>query len=257
MLETSQSAFSRALLNPDIPTPQGLTSWNGKGVDSRFGVYRNNVFVGLIDALAARFPVCQKLVGEDFFRAMAWDFVRVQPPSSPLLMFYGEAFPDYIDGFDAAGSVAFLSDMARFEYARGLAYHAKDAAVLEPAHLSAVSPDLWGACRFTVHPAVKILRSRFAILSIWEAHQGTHDLRAVEVDEAQDVVIVRPELAVSAWLLPPGGAYFLQSLQQGEALNRAVQKGATVPGFDLTACLALFLGQGVFQSFELIQEERS
>ena len=79
----------------------------------------------------------------------------------------------------------------------------------------------------------------------------------MEVDEAQDVVIVRPELEVSTWLLPPGGAYFLQSLQQGEALNRAVQKGATVPGFDLTACLALFLGQGVFQSFELIQEERS
>lgn len=93
-------------------------------------------------------------------------FVRVQPPSSPLLMLYGEAFADFIDGFEAAGSVGFLSDVARFEYARGLAYHAKDAAVLEPAHLSAVSPDLWGACRFTLHPAVKILRSRFAILSI-------------------------------------------------------------------------------------------
>ena len=79
----------------------------------------------------------------------------------------------------------------------------------------------------------------------------------MEVDEAHDVVIVRPELAVSAWLLPPGGADFLQSLQHGEALGGAVQRAATVPGFDLTACLALFLGQGVFQSFELIQEERS
>ena len=99
----------------------------------------------------------------------------IRDSSSPLLMLYGEAFADFIDMFEAAGSVGFLSDVARFEYAPGLAYHAKDAAVLERAHLSAVSPDLWVACRFTLHPAVKILRSRFAILSIWEAHQGTHD----------------------------------------------------------------------------------
>lgn len=68
---SSQSAFAAALLNPDLPCPGGLSTWNGSAPATRFAVYRNNVTVSLVDALADTFPVLQALVGEEFFRAMA------------------------------------------------------------------------------------------------------------------------------------------------------------------------------------------
>ncbi len=59
-LETTLSAFARALADgqpPPFATPA-----------RRFAVYRNNVAVGLIRALEARFPVTRRLVGDAFFR---------------------------------------------------------------------------------------------------------------------------------------------------------------------------------------------
>lgn len=84
-----QSALAAALLDPDAPCPVGLTAWNGSDPARRFAVYRNNVVVSLIDALAATFPVTLELVGEEFFRAMAGVFVRAVPPTSALLAEYG------------------------------------------------------------------------------------------------------------------------------------------------------------------------
>ncbi|XLM23139.1 DNA-binding domain-containing protein, partial [Chromobacterium piscinae] len=38
-------------------------------------VYRNNYRVGLIDTLAHSHPVCRELVGEEFFTALAREYV--------------------------------------------------------------------------------------------------------------------------------------------------------------------------------------
>ena len=72
----SSANFAAALLDPAAPCPSGLVTWNGSDAAQRFGVYRNNVTVSLIDAVADTFPVVQQLVGADFFRAMAGAFVR-------------------------------------------------------------------------------------------------------------------------------------------------------------------------------------
>lgn len=48
----SQSAFALPLLNSGLPCPGGLKSWNNSDPATRYAVYRNNVTVSLIDALA-------------------------------------------------------------------------------------------------------------------------------------------------------------------------------------------------------------
>ncbi|MBP0650496.1 putative DNA-binding domain-containing protein, partial [Mycobacterium tuberculosis] len=64
-----QAAIAAALVAPDRPVPAGLEGRDGRPAGRRFAVYRNNVVVSLIDALAARFPVVAMLVGDAFFRA--------------------------------------------------------------------------------------------------------------------------------------------------------------------------------------------
>jgi hypothetical protein len=77
MSSDTQKAFAEALLDSAKPLPLGLRSWTGAAPTRRYGVYRNNVATGLARALAARFPVTEKIVGEEFFTAMARD------PASP------------------------------------------------------------------------------------------------------------------------------------------------------------------------------
>ena len=122
----SQTAFAQALLDPERDCPSGLTTWNGSDPVMRFAVYRNNVMLSLIDALADTFPVTQELVGEEFFRVMAKHFVQAQPPRSRLLAFYGDSFADFVDSFAPAAPVPYLADVARLEMCRVRAYHAAD-----------------------------------------------------------------------------------------------------------------------------------
>jgi hypothetical protein len=68
----------------------------------RFAVYRNNVAVGLIGALEARYPVSRRIAGDDLFRAMARAFVRAHRPRSPVMIAYGGQFPEFAAGYLAA-----------------------------------------------------------------------------------------------------------------------------------------------------------
>ena len=96
----TQTAFRKGLLDPGLPAPEGLQNPDGAQATKRFDVYRNNVAVSLSDALEAAFPVVRKLVGDEFFRAMAGVYLRKFPPSSPLMMFYGEHLPQFLKRFE-------------------------------------------------------------------------------------------------------------------------------------------------------------
>ncbi|MBI3435560.1 MAG: putative DNA-binding domain-containing protein, partial [Proteobacteria bacterium] len=98
----TQQEFATALLDAAIAVPDGLTAHSGVRVEKRFAVYRNNVVVGLVAALRTRFPAVSRIVGEEFFSAMARVFAVTHPPSSPVMMVYGDGFADFIATFAPA-----------------------------------------------------------------------------------------------------------------------------------------------------------
>ena len=112
----NQAGFARALLDPEFAVPEGIIDPNGKPAPKRFSVYRNNVASGLIKALEASFPVIRKLVGDEFFAAMAVVFARAHPPRSRLLAQYGDAFPDFLSRFPPVSHLGYLADVARLEH---------------------------------------------------------------------------------------------------------------------------------------------
>src|SRR5260221_9988916 len=111
------TAFAAALLDPDRETPALVGVRGGKTAIRRYNVYRNNVTVSLIDALAAIYPAVQRITGVDFFRAMARFHVRATPPASPLLFEYGRDFPAFIEQYEYARSMPWLADTARIDLA--------------------------------------------------------------------------------------------------------------------------------------------
>src|SRR5246500_4427127 len=118
------ATFAAALIDPERETPAIVAGPAGKGAARRYNVYRNNVTVSLIDALAAVYPAVQRITGREFFRAMARFHVRATPPASPLLFEYGRDFPAFIEAYEYARDLPWLADVARIERAWLDAYHA-------------------------------------------------------------------------------------------------------------------------------------
>lgn len=240
----SQTAFANALLNPELPCPGGLTTWNGSDPATRFAVYRNNVMVSLIDALADTYPVVQALVGEEFFRAMARVFAQTNPPRSTIMAYYGRNFAEFVATFPPAASVPYLADVARLEMARVMAYHAADVAPVHTEVLQAAlaDPEQLLSLRLVLHPSVHVIDSSFAILSIWAAHQGATGMSTVDPDAAQTVMVFRNGLDVDTLELAAGTATFVTALETEKTLLDAA--GAASSGdveFDLTKALTLLL----------------
>lgn len=234
------SPFLDALFDPALPVPAGLSTWNDSDPAARFAVYRNNVVVSLIDALADTFEVTQTLVGEQFFRAMARQFVCKSPPQSPVLAFYGESFPSFIEDFAPAASVPYLADLARLELLRVQAYHAGDAAPLPTAAIAKLMSceDELPQLRVEFQPSVRLQRSRYAVVSLWAAHQGIHDISTVDPHVAENALILRPALDVQVIRLGNGSCDFVARLLQGTRLGEAFEaaRGAFAD-FDLAGTL--------------------
>ncbi|PZM16875.1 DNA-binding domain-containing protein [Rhizobium tubonense] len=240
-----QTRFAGALLDTDEPVPEGLTSWNGPRPERRFRVYRNNVAVGLIGALASRFPMAEKIVGEEFFAAMAHEFIRLHPPRSPLLLNYGDEFADFVETFEPAESVGYLPDVIRLEAARGRAYHAADAAPLDTSAFASLPAERLPSLTFTLHPSASIVRSRHPAVTIWAMNVGEMTLTPIEDWAGEDALIVRPQMTVLVQRLPPGGAAFLQALADGAELGTAMELATEeADDFDLSANLAGALHAG-------------
>ncbi|WP_157928825.1 HvfC/BufC N-terminal domain-containing protein [Pararhizobium haloflavum] len=194
-----QAAFAAAVIGPDVALPAGVLADPGGQQAERFAVHRNNVVSGLVEQLAASFPVVRRLVGADFFRAMARAFVLATPPRSPALMRYGDGFPGFIQRFPPASALPYLADVATLEVLRVHAYHAADAVPLTSSeamlHLAKARP------RLRPHPAAMVLRSRFPVFTIWLANQPGSLPERIRATKAETVLIARPAMTVNLHLI--------------------------------------------------------
>jgi Putative DNA-binding domain len=222
--EATIASFAAALANPSAPAPYNTRGRLGGPDSRRFSVYRNNVAVGLIGALEARYPVVRRIVGPDVFRAMARAFAAAHRPSSPVMIAYGDAFPDFLAKAGADLELPFLPDVARLENAWIEAYHAADATVATLSDLAAMAPAELPRSRIEFHPAARLLRFATPAASIWAACQS--DAAAVPPpgrSQGEDVLVVRPEADVSVHVLPPGGYVFATRLRDGSTLAGAAE----------------------------------
>lgn len=247
-----QSAFGAALLDPDLPLPEGVVGPRGKRANKRFAVYRNNVTISLINALAEIFPAILRLVGEEFFRNMARVYLTREPPRSALVFEYGTGFASFLEGFEPVARLPYLPDVARMERAWLDAFHAADAEPLTPDTLGMFPQQDLVNLIFTAHPATRIIESRFAAVSIFSANRENRSVEHIQPLDPEDGLITRPFDTVQVRQLPQGAAGFFNSLIAGATLGHAAdQTLARHPGFELPSALTAMLNAGVFSACRL------
>lgn len=231
-----QSDLAAALLDPAAMVPPGLVDPCGRPAAGRFGVYRNNVASSLIRALEAAFPTVRKLVGDEFHAAMAGVFLRSHPPRSPMLMLYGAALPGWLETFPPVAHLAYLPDVARLDQAMRESYHAADSAPLPEAEFQRLLAADIGGVRLTLAPSLRLVRSHWPIVSIWEAN---HRDGPAPQPGGEDALVLRPAFDPLPQRLPPAGAAFLQGLMAGRTLAESLALAGD--GLDLPAILGLLI----------------
>jgi hypothetical protein len=249
-LAHGQRAFASALRDPAMAVPPFLRAAAPERASSAFAVYRNNVASGLINVLMARFPVIVRLIGAESFSGLALRFIALHPPRSPVLLAYGDGFPEFVRCLSTTPSVEYLADIARLEVARGHAFHAADAEPVAAGRFAALMPDQLPALQVLLHPSLTLLRSKFPVVSAWEANQPGAD-QPIRCWRGEDAIVARPRDEVIVARLGEGAFAFLSSLASGAPLATAIEAAfRDNAAFDLAANLAVLAGTGIVVELE-------
>lgn len=247
-LASIQADFARALRDPageagaawarmrrhlaPGPGPRNTENNEQVALNARFNVHRNNVYSSLIDALAALYPVCRRLVGAAFFRAAARAYLARSLPEQATLIGFARDFPGFLVGFEPARALAYLPDVARLEHAWHRVYHGPDARPLGPQDLAGTDDAALARCVLALVPAHALLMSPHPISRIWEANQPGRDGKLILEGGAgarpgdgapgERVLVVRPRAQVEVRRLSAGAFAFLCAVDEGRALGRAM-----------------------------------
>ena len=244
---SAQAAFAAACLDGGVPVPAGLVGPGGRAAGRRFDVYRNNVVVGLMEALRVAFPAVAGLVGAERFGRIARGFVARHPPTSPLMMHYGGALPGALAGCPAVTGMPWLPDVARLELLLRESYHAADAGVADAALLGAVPAERLAGVRLIPAPATRAMASPWPVLSLWRAGTRGGDLPDMAPEE---VLIAQPGFDPVPQRLPAGGAAVVAALAR-QPLGPAAD--ASGPDIDLTGLLRTLIASGALSTIEVTE----
>ena len=250
-LNDLQDSFASALLDPAAPMPDAIASPSSLKPVRRFNVYRNNVVASLTDVLKSYFPVVARLVGPDFFQAVAREYIIANLPASPILSRYGTRFPAFIDKFGPTRDLIYLKDVASLELLKLRAYHAADAASLSATDLSQVPADCISSLVFQFHPAACLFKSRWPAVSIWWTNTLDVDVKPIDLDSgSEEALVLRPGLDVAVMRLPAGAYEFVEALKQGECLSEATKAAVTASdAFEFERAITALLDGGALSGF--------
>ena len=156
-------------------------------------------------------------------------------------------FPQYLRERFESTAYAYLSDIARLEWAYQESLIAPDGPRFEPTVLQAVPPERCSGIRFELQPHCRLVRTRYPVIRIWRANQPRADEREmIDLGSSADLVIVcREGGSVVFAALSAGEFALLEALQGGRPLGQALDSALKVDGtLDVGLALRRYVSLG-------------
>lgn len=221
----------------------------GERAPGAVAVYRNTAMKGRLDALEANYPTVTQIVGRDWFRAAAREFVVATPGDDPAFAAFGAGFSDWLAGFGPAGDLPYLAPIARLDRAWTEAHLAPDALALDPEDAAGVGPALAGATA-RLHPSVRLFWFDWTAPSLWMAHRYPQaDAGLVWRMSGEGLLVHRPGADVRACRLGRAEWAFLDSCEKGRTFGVAAGMARLAdPGLDLSDLFSRLVTAGVFDA---------
>jgi len=215
-----QKAFYAAIFRNDSRLFSQITARKGLAGDARLSIYRSSVLGIQTDALAAVYPVIQRLVGEPFFKTIGRDYLRKYPSPSGDLHALGAQMAAFLTELDAVAPLPYLADVARLEWAWHRVFHAANDTDIDLQALANISEEDQASIIFSLRKGAQLLESDYPVHRIWEVNQEEYT-----GDETVDLA----EGGISLIIWRNGFELRIDVLEKAESqLLHAIAKGLTL-----------------------------
>ncbi|WP_338473673.1 DNA-binding domain-containing protein [Pseudomonas sp. MS646] len=223
-LAALQLGFTQALDDCSSPPalPPGWLETASAGNQRRFARYRSGLWRHQEQSLALTYPVIKALVGDPFFRSLAYEYGRRYPSQHPDLGMFGERLPSFLEHYGPVAPYPYFAAVASLEWVIHLAAAARDATPLGPHALAAMSSAELDSQRFTLPPSCRLLPCEWPVVAIWSAHRRQGQPLPSVNRHACTALVYRNGWNVEAREVEPWEAAALERLAQGATLGEAL-----------------------------------
>jgi muconolactone delta-isomerase len=176
--------------------------------DAGKDVYRYAYGARLAGALASNYPVLAQRCGDAEFSYLAREYLAKFPSSHYNIRWYGGHLWRLLDGAYA--------DLARMEWALGLAFDASDASPLTWSRLNALPVEAWSELPVALHPSTHVLYMSWSAEKLW---QGVEEPQP----RIHDLLVWRKDLQAQWRIAGHDEALALRALRRSGTLERACE----------------------------------
>jgi hypothetical protein len=183
-LRRLQSRFQNYLLGISNEIESDIISTEEALAEHRLGAYYNAYRIRLIDALAVDYSALQKHLGREGFEYLVLDYLKLHPSTHPSVRWFGKDLADYIKRHYKHEDSEFLSELASFEWAKGLVFDDSDAASLfQLDEMTQVPPQAWQNMHIKFKPAIRWLDFYWNVCPCYAAIENNEALPEKHRDE--------------------------------------------------------------------------
>ena len=265
-----QQDFYQGIFNPTEENIQqacmGIISTDTLSAEERLSIYRGSILGGITTALTGIYPVCEKLVGEQYFIQMVAGYLREYPSGSPDIGNYGDKLAEYLTEFiskqTSAQELVYLPDTARLEWLWHKAFNAEDANLLlgpltsRPlSELADIEQEDQGRIRFYLDASLGLMQSDYPVEKIWQANQNQSQEQqeeSISLDDSAVSLMVRrtANYAMSIDTITTDLFHFLKAIEARQCFADIAELEFDLPMADL---LAHSMQSGLIIGFELVE----
>ncbi len=251
-----QKTFIAAVLFGENATIAPALAEGGISPSGQMGIYRNNSFGTLTNALALTYPAVRKLVGEAFFERAGYAFIEARHPVNSNLDDYGAEFAEFLADFPPAQALAYLPDMARLEWQVHQSAIAEKGVHLDQSAIAAIPQDKYFSLHLKPHSSARLVRSRFPVHKILDLCLGKDAESTATLDLAEEsgvrLLLLRPRKGVELTVLSTPEYAFLEAIFASGNFFAAFEAAAQADeAFDLAACMQRHISLGTFGGFSV------
>ncbi|GAA3937780.1 DNA-binding domain-containing protein [Litoribacillus peritrichatus] len=259
-LKDWQEAFYRGIFDPTQDNIQkaceGVDSTDNLSAEERLGIYRGSILGGLTSGLSGIYPVCEKLVGEQYFTQMVSGYLKQYPSGSPDLGNYGEHLPQYISDFQPAKELFYLPDVAKVEWLWHQAFNAAETPAsnqgfLPVSELANIAVEDQARIQFCLNPSASLMKSDYPVHKIWAVNQNDYEGdQTVNLDDGETNLIVwrSQDFGMRIDVINEDELKFLTAINQGKLFAEIAEMSFSLP---ISELLPPYIQMGLISGFRL------
>ena len=197
----------------------------------RLNIYRNTISTAHISALVQCYTVCEKILGERYFKQLAQRYYFEYPAISQNLNEYGRHFPlflkSWISKHDELNDFNYLVDLATLENSIEQAYYAKD----DPSFSFEQNYHFDEFTRFQVYfrlsYSLSVIRTSFPIYEIWHSNINNDNNQEIEgLINEEFLCVVREDYEPVVYKIDEASGWLLERINKGSSLAEIAEDSA-------------------------------